>query len=207
MVNELNFRYSNSYNLPYQFEEKYIPDQGFASDVRDEFMLSWIGQLYQNNYILDNKIYKQAPEDIYYDPMQDIEGFEQYADVFVDSRNKQHTDFIKQKITLNNERRTRLEASDRVWGPALTALLADPITYIPIPLAKGVSFFTRAAKGGAYGAGLVGATELIRRPQDPTSTSSETMMMLGGSFFAGALGRRAGDMQTPPLSPGLQAEV
>jgi hypothetical protein len=212
MVNELNFRASNSYNLPYQFEDKRIPDQGFRSDVRDEFMLSWIGQLYQNNYILDNKIYKQAPEDPTYDPMQDIEGFEQYADAFVDSRNKEHTAFIKQKITLNNERRTRLEASDRVWGPALTALLADPITYIPIPLAKGVSFFTRAAKGGAYGAGLVGATELIRRPQDPTSTSTETMMMLGGSFlmsglFAGALGRRTGDLQTPPLSPGLQAEV
>lgn len=180
-------------------------DQGFFSDVADEFMLSWIGQLYQNNFVLDQKIYKEKPPDPIYDPMKDIEGFEEFADVFMNVRNKDHADFLKEKIIMNNARRTRLDASDRVWGPALTSLLADPLTYVPIPLAKGVGFFSRALKGGAIGSGLVGSTEIIRRKEDPTSTNAETGMILAGSFlmsglFSGALGRRIGDTSTPKIS-------
>ena len=102
-------------------------------------------------------------EDPNYNVLDDLEGFEEYIHVFNGVKNKDHANFIKQKITMNLERRTRLEASERVWGPALTAMLLDPVTYIPIPLAKGIGFTSRFMKGGAIGTALIGGTELIRR--------------------------------------------
>ena len=211
MVNP-NFRISQNYSSPLTSKFNPLPDQGFRSDVKDEFMLSWIGQLIQNNFILDQKVYKEKPADPNYNALLDIDGYEDYADVFATVRNKEHADFLKSKIDMNLGRRARLDASDRVWGPALTSILADPITYIPIPLAKGVGFTSRFLKGGLYGGGLVGASELVRRPQDPTSTNSETGMILAGSFlmsglFAGALGRRIGDTDTPPVSKALTKKI
>lgn len=188
------------------------PDRGFISDTKDEFMLSWLGQLIQNNFVLDQKIYKEKPYDPTYNVLDDLEGFEQYIQAFNGVKNKEHANFIKQKITMNLERRSRLEGSDRVWGPALTAMLLDPVTYIPIPLAKGIGFTSRFVKGGAIGTGLIGGTELIRRPQDPTSSNAETAMILGGSFlmsglFAGALGKKIGNKETPGLSKETQEAV
>ena len=190
--------YNYEINVPdYGVHEVSMPDQGFKSDVADEFMLSWIGQLIQNKFILDEKIYKTAPEDPNYSAYapEELKGYEEYIHVFKDVKNKEHADFLKQKISLNRGRRERLDASERVWGPVLTSMLADPITYLPIPLSRGVSFGMRFVKGGAIGAGLVGPTEAIRRVQDPTSSGTETAMVMGGTvlmsgLFAGALGPR-----------------
>ena len=57
------------------------------------------------------------------------------------------------------------------------------------------SFGSRFVKGGLISAGLVGATEPIRRSIDPTSTGAETAAYVGGAFalgglFTGILGKR-----------------
>ena len=182
-----------------EYKRPPIYDNGFLSDVKDEFALSWIGQLLQQDYINGQRIHKEEPIDPEYDALdpENNVGFEQYVNKFTNVKNKKQHDFLKQQIWNNNARRERLEASDRMWGPMLTSLLADPITYVPIPLAKGLGFATRFVKGGAIGAGLIGGTEPIRRSLDPTSTNEETAMIIGGSFlmsglFSGVLGKRLG---------------
>lgn len=187
----------NRYIPNLEYKRPAVVDQGFISDVKDEFALTWVGALLQNTFVLDQKIYKEKPEDPNYDPLHpdNLRGFEEYADKFLDVRNKEHHDFIKQQIWNNNARRTRLDASDRVWSPILVSALADPITYVPIPLARGVGFATRFAKGAAIGGGLVAATEPIRRTQDPTSTGEETAFIIGGAgLISGLLSGIAGNV-------------
>ena len=162
-------------------------DAGFISDVKDEFALSWLGQLsYQDRY---DDGYQGKPVDLDYDPFapENLAGFEEYASMFKSVKNKEHHEFLKDKITLNNSRRFRLESSDRGITSALAAGLFDPINYIPIPFVKGIGFGTRFVKGGLVAAGLVGATEPIRRTLDPTSTGAETAGYIGGSFLLGGL--------------------
>ena len=162
-------------------------DAGFISDVKDEVALSWLGQLsYQDRY---DDGYQGKPIDLDYDPFdpENLAGFEEYASMFKSVKNKEHHDFLKNKITINNARRFRLESSDRGITSALAAGLFDPINYIPIPFVKGIGFGTKFVKGGAIAAGLVGATEPIRRSLDPTSTGAETAGYIGGSFLLGGL--------------------
>jgi len=181
--------------LPHDRVRPFNYDAGFVSDVKDEFALSWLGQLIHQERYDDG--FQNKPIDLDYDPFdpENLAGFEEYASAFKYVKNKEHHEFIKDKITLNNQRRFRLESSDRSILPALVAGLGDPVNYIPIPFVKGIGFGARFVKGGAVAAGLVGATEPIRRSLDPTSSNIETAGYLGGSFllgglFTGAFGKR-----------------
>ena len=158
-------------------------DSGFWSDVKDEWNLTWLGQVANN---IDNT-WADQPIDENYDPFakENLDGYEQYGHMFIDVRNKEHQDYIKDNIDKNIARRTRLEASDRGLSSALVAGLGDPVNWIPIPFFKGVGFVNRAVKGGAVATGLVGATEPIRRGLDPTASNAETAMYLGSAFFLG----------------------
>ena len=187
----INAQYTPSpHNVGRQFEF----DSGFWSDVADEWNLSWVGQL-KDTYAHDNG-YTSGGIDKDYDPFDpdNLAGYEQYAGKFVDVINKDHHDFLKQKIDRNLMRRERLESSERGIMPALVAGLGDPINLIPIPFVKGISFGHKFVKGGLMSAGLVGATEPIRRANDPTASNQETAMYIGGAFllgglFSGALGK------------------
>ena len=173
--------------LPSNLQRSFNYDSGFVSDVVDEFNLSWIGQaLEQGSYDMS---FMNKPVDRSYDPYapDNIAGYENFAGMFTEVRNKEHHDFLKLKIQTNLDRRTRLDSSERGILPALVAGLGDPINYVPIPFVKGIGFAQRAVKGGAVATGLVGVTEPIRRNLDPTSTNQETMMYLGGSFLLGGL--------------------
>ena len=173
--------------LPSNLQRSFNYDSGFVSDVVDEFNLSWIGQaLEQGSYDMS---FMNKPVDRSYDPYapDNIAGYENFAGMFTEVRNKEHHDFLKLKIQNNLDRRTRLDSSERGILPALVAGLGDPINYVPIPFVKGIGFAQRAVKGGAVATGLVGVTEPIRRNLDPTSTNQETMMYLGGSFLLGGL--------------------
>ena len=163
----------------------FIKPRSFSSDVQDEFWMSWIGQYIEQEFT-DNGPFNTTVDETY-DPFAEnnIAGYEEYADQFFDVRNKEDHDYRKAIISRNTQRRKRLDASERDMGPALVAALADPINFIPIPFAKGVAWYTRAAKGGTAAAALVGATEPIRRSYDPTSTNEETMMYVGTSFILG----------------------
>jgi hypothetical protein len=162
-------------------------DYGFFSDTKDEFHLSWLGQVIQ--HFSEDDAYRDADLDITYNPFSDenIAGFEDYSESFKDVKNREHHDFIKLKITQNNQARKRLDDSDRYWGPMLVSLLADPITYVPIPFARGISFAARAAKGALISGAVVGATEPFRQAYDPTSRVSESLYVVGGGALMGGI--------------------
>ena len=89
-------------------------------------------------------------------------------------RNRKHMEAIMNRIDRNLDAKGRLDYSDRLT-PGFVAALADPITYVPIPFAKGIGFFKGAAKAGTIGAGLIGATEVPRIALDPTATYGESV--------------------------------
>ena len=171
--------------LPTNHGRSFKYDMGFWSDVVDEWNLYWMGQVWQNR---DNG-WADKGVDPEYDPFakENLEGYENYASKFTDVINQEHHDQIKLGIDKNLSRRERLNASDRGIMPALVAGLGDPINWIPIPFVRGIGFGSRFLKGGAVAAGLVGATEPIRRTLDPTSTNEETAAYIAGSFFLGGL--------------------
>jgi len=166
--------------------------QGFFEDVGDEFMLNWVGQIFQRNNLKDDFNFSLDIDPLY-DPFtkDNLAGYEEYVSEFKEVRNKEHHDFLKAVIDTNLARRNRLETSDgflRNIGAGLLGNLPDPINFIPIPLVKGMSFAQKAGRGALISMGLVGATEPIRRNLDPTATSQETIGYIASAgLFGGAL--------------------
>ena len=152
-------------------------DAGFWESTGAAWGLQWTGQVSDMFTLEDNHLLQ--PVDTELNIAQHIGGYEQYAEEFAEARNIEHINFIKNKIDLNEDRRYLLEEYDG-FMPDVMAALADPITYVPIPLAKGLSFATRFGKGFGYGAGLLATTEPIRLSQDPTSSITESIAYVGG---------------------------
>jgi hypothetical protein len=160
----------------------------FSEDVVDEFWLNWVGQSIENNFIYE---YEGAEEfDENFNPFADdyLMGYERYKEKFINARNEQHADHIKSKIDRNQDRRDRLNASERNIMPALVGNLLNPENFVPLGLfGKGITFGSRFLKGGAVSGLSVGATEPFRRHYDPTATDEETMMYVGSAFLFGGL--------------------
>ena len=176
----------------FQPQKSYLPVNSYAEDIGDYFALSWIGQ------VLDQKNYKPITNntiDPNYDPFQDhFEPYLPYADQFVNIRNKEEADRLKAKIDVNAARRERVQRSGRIT-PALLSAFLDPITYIPIPLARGVGFLRGAWRAGVATGALVGASEPVRLSLDPTSTWKESATYIGfGSIAGGVLGGAFGSL-------------
>jgi len=178
----------------------YTQEKTFLDEVEASWDLTWFGQAWAHNF--DGNTYLEKPED----PYLDVEGqikdthYALYRDSFDEVRNQEHLDLIKHRIDYNNhQRQVRNEAGIL---PELVAALGDPLTYTPIPFAKGVSLASRFFKGGAITAGVVGAAEPIRHQLDPTATLSETFSYIGAGFvMGGALSSAFGKRLTPRLSP------
>jgi len=199
MSKEFTFRKDNYHTKP-----EY--DRGLMSDVSDEFWLTWYGQLIEDEFVREGMYSHEYDEN--YNPfdVQNIEGYERYADQFVQVRNREEHEFLKSKIDITSARRERLEASDRDILPALLANLVDPINFIPVPFVKGATFLSRAGKGGLASGALVGATEPIRRSYDPTSTNEETVAYIGSAFLLG--GTLSGFLakRTPAIAKATKTE-
>ena len=165
----------------------HIKDRTFWEDVGDEFWLTWMGQMIENE-LTDRGYYSEHIDENFnpYDP-EYIRGYERYATHFIDARNQEEADHIKSVIDRNNARRERLELGGRDLMPGIVANLGDPINFVPIPFVKGMSLIKRVAVGGTAAGGLIGATEPIRRSYDPTSTNLESAMYIGSGFFFGGL--------------------
>ncbi len=206
-------RMSVAETTPIHFpHQSYTPQNTYSEDLADYFALSWIGQvLDQKNYtpITDNTI------DPNYDPfLDDFEQYLPYADQFVGIRNQEAANQLKEKIDANNARRQRVQDSGRIT-PALLSAFFDPVTYIPIPLARGVGFLRGAARAGLATGALVGATEPVRMSLDPTATWGESVTyigfgtiaggLLGGAF--GSLSKRMGATEFKKLFPKAEKQL
>lgn len=164
-------------------------DYTFLEEAAATWHVEWIGQAIRNE--LDYQDYKTEPKDPNYEWWSDenLDGFEEYRDFFVDQniRNKKHHDILKDRIARNiYHRKVRDQAG---MLPQFTAALADPLTYVPLPFIKGISFANRFAKGATAIGGLQTLTELpVRRQLDPTLSTEESYAYIFGSMiFGGAL--------------------
>lgn len=166
------------------FEAKpYSQALTFADEFEASFDLTWMGQSYLA--ITEPDDFMAEPEDPYFDVVGKIKDteYEQYADAFEDIRNETHFNLVKNKIDYNiHQRHVRDDAG---LMPEITAQLLDPLTYVPIPFVKGVTFLHRFAKGGAASAALVASTEPLRMHLDPTATLEESFSYIGGAFVLG----------------------
>jgi len=168
-------------------------EASFMDEVEASFDLSWAGQMYMN--ITDDKTFLEQPIDHNFNAIEQIQGthYQAYESHFDDIRNEEHLNYVKDKIDYNNYQRSIRD--DAGILPELVAALGDPLTYVPIPFVKGVTFASRFVKGGAATGALVASTEPIRQSLDPTATLGESVSYISAAFlmgggFTGAFGRR-----------------
>ena len=133
-------------------------------------------------------------------------------DVDPDFKPEEHLDFARENIPYlmnakslehlqflrNNEKKQMMIKQDMQqvrWHSMLVGALADPMSWlIPFSLA-GKGIFAGVVSGARAGAGYGVLSETLRAPFDPTNTSTETLLNIGGStVFGGALG---GVVRTP----------
>ena len=165
-------------------------DQGFWSDVGDELGLWWHGLAldeneFTNAYLLGQQQWWQKPPDKTFNPYKEDQGYEKYRHLFKDVRSREHFEFLKSKIDEHLAARSRLDMTERQYGPAILAGFTDPINFIALPVTRGLSLGKRFIKGGTVVSGAVAGTELVRRPLDPTATEGETAFYIGSSFLMG----------------------
>jgi len=165
-------------------------DQGFWSDVDDEIGLWWHGLAlddneFTNEYFLGQKQWWQQPPDKTFNPYKEDQGYEKYRHLWKNVRNREHFEYLKNKIDEHVAQRTRLDMTSRTIGPAIVAGFTDPINFIALPVTKGLALGRRFLKGGSVVAGSVAGTEFVRRPLDPTATGEETAFYIGSSFLMG----------------------
>ena len=114
-------------------------------------------------------IYNQAkfPEiDPTYNPIKDVDGYEEFQSSLLYARNKKHKNSLKRGIDENKERRKVLENSS-FWAQ-LGAGIFDPINLVALPLGGPALSFGKAAVRGAVGVGaLQTGLETIRYPVVP----------------------------------------
>lgn len=165
-------------------------DQGFWADVDDELGLWWHGLAlddneFTNEYLFGQKQWWQQPPDKTFNPYKEDQGYEKYRHLWKDVRTREHFEFLKSKIDEHLAARSRLDMTERQFGPAIVAGFTDPINFIALPVTKGLSLAKRFIKGGTVVSGAVAGTELVRRPLDPTASEGETAFYIGSSFLLG----------------------
>jgi hypothetical protein len=160
---------------------------------RSFYLDTWVGQSAMaataHAEAINNK--GKFVDDKNYNPLADPEndGYEQYV---IDAKSPAESYYLRTLARRNNNLRRELEVGGA--GPArFVSQFADPVTYVPIPLAKGIGFVQGAKRSLAPVAGTITASELARHNIDPTSTAEETLVGITfGTMFGTALGGAAG---------------
>lgn len=127
-----------------------------------------------------------------YDPLgedkADIDGYEQFASLFLYSGSPDETAYIKQTIDRENKNRLVLqEAGAEGLIASIAAGVLDPINLatMGIPVAAGAKLPVQMA----YAATAAGATELVLQGQQMTRTIEESAMnVVGSALVTGVLG-------------------
>ena len=124
--------------------------------------------------------------DTSYNPMQDMEGYEDFATDLVDAKNSEHMLDMKRAIDENKERREVLYNSSIL--SQIGAGIFDPVNAIALPFGGfGVGIGRSALRVGAGVAGIQGLMEGARYPFDPLATPEESAFNIGTAFIGGML--------------------
>lgn len=110
-----------------------------------------------------------------------------YESTLYRATSQEHLTFLENNIRQSLENRQVL--NDSGMGASFAAEIFDPINWVSIPLARGLSVGRAALKSGTGTAAIVAGQEAIRYPLDPLGTPEEVQFSVGASFFfGGALG-------------------
>jgi len=164
--------------------QEFIPDPSYWDTVSAAWQLEPIGQVVLSN----ESTFLDLPVEPVINIDQQIQdaGLDYYKEYFTDIRNQEHFDYLKEKINYNNHLRSIRDNGGLM--PEIIAAFGDPITYLPIPFVKGMTFGTRFVKGAGYSAAAISAGEPVRHAYDPTATFTESTMYVGaGSLLGGTL--------------------
>ena len=138
------------------------------------------------NY-LSNEVKYGPTYEIGYNPLNDMEGYEEYESALLFAKNPRHMADLKSEIDANIQRRREL--ANATFTTNFFAGMLDPINAIALPFAPTVSFARSALRTGVAVAGLQAGLEVARAPFDPLNTPEESAYNIGGAFVAGmALG-------------------
>ena len=124
-----------------------------------------------------------------YNPLDHLEGYEQFAEHLAQATNAAHMADLKSQINRNMERRQVL--ADATFGVGLAAGLFDPINLIALPVGGPVVGVGRAAlRAGASVAALEAAYEVgVMQQFDPLQSAEESTLNIAmAGLFGGAIG-------------------
>lgn len=162
-------------------------ERNFMDSVSDTFTTSWMQD------VANNINTPQFEDDPNYDWTNDFgklsPGYEDAFSQFAGARSAAEFDLIKSRMDEYRSARAGLH-EDGFWtmlGAGAIVALADPTTYIPIPLAKGIGFAKGVLKTSTSFGALTLATEGYGASMNPNKTGVEIAAMAGGSVVLGGL--------------------
>ena len=158
-------------------------------DTLDVINHSWYGQYVQKEELINQLGVDTNFRDPSYDWKENNSGYEKQNEWFAEQNilNKEHHEMLKLHLDLNRERADRMAATDRVWGPALLGALFDPLTYTPIPIARGMGFIKAFGTGAGISGASVAASELARHRLDPLATNEQSIAYITSAGLFGGI--------------------
>lgn len=119
-----------------------------------------------------------------YNPLDDVDGYEQYQHVLMDALSPQHMSDLKLQIDENLKRRQVL--ADSSFLANLGAGIFDPINLVALPFGGAATTLGRQfLRSGAGVATVQTGLEVARAPFDPLATPSEVGINIGSAFVIG----------------------
>jgi hypothetical protein len=143
-----------------------------------------------------------------YDPFDgDLEGYEMWADSFVESKSREHTAAIKNQIDHQLEKRQTLEAAGALgWVAQIAAGMTDPLYWPMMLIPGGAAVKGSKTVGQAAGrlAVIGGVSEIpaeaAKQYSQETRTGFEAMAAIGGAtVLSGLLGGAAKALTTKEI--------
>jgi archaellum component FlaC len=168
----------------------YSPMDNFYRSVIHD---TWMGEAYLSSRTMAETIEQvgEFQNDLTYNPFLDPDN-KGYEDFVPESNSPQESAYIRKMVDTNTTLRRELD----VGGAGVSRFLSqfvDPLTYTPIPYAKGLTFIPAAKKAFAPSLASISASELARAEFDPTVTGEETAINIAtgtilSSTLAGGIG-------------------
>ena len=138
------------------------------------------------DYVRNQQRFGHLDLDLEYNPLDDIEGYEDHFDSLVYAKNAEHMEVLKHQINQRNDSRETLANATLVQG--LTAGLVDPINLIALPFGGPTVGLARSFARGAASTGLTQAgVEAGRYLTDPTATAGEFGVNVGATAVFGGM--------------------
>lgn len=190
---EPNFKgFSQRERLNPTFWETTKAQFGFSYDSQYEAIKEDIGYNTLGIFNPIARLFDGADEEQEFDPdfnpfePELIEGYEEHADYFANTKNIEHFNFKKRVLDENFARRAIIQ--DSGFFQNLGAAFLDPINLVALPFGGPTVGMARSAvRVGAGTAAIVGAVEATRYPFDPLATPGEVFMSVGSAATFGAL--------------------